>query len=229
LLSQLVAHSILNRQVGVLRKMKDVPSEWQTRILVRDLQASFLQAIGFDAIAASKYLSDTNKPVNFFGWADNIINSSVGQPFRRLMSLQTLEVANKILSEIRTSDFCSFEPDSAQDQVYASLSRWNVGTNLTNDLRAWKTLTKSLVNLELTRKILQVKAAQATKRGDSLHQLTDSPSKLCSDAKWVHQVTADGTTLIACTKLPDWIKRETTRFDLPLTYLLKPAPRNDLR
>jgi hypothetical protein len=229
LLSQLVAHSILNRQVGVLRKMKDVPSEWQTRILDWDLQAPFLQAIGFDAVAASKYLGDTNKPVNLFGWADTIINSSIGQPFRRLMSVQTLEVANEILSKIRTSDFCSFDPDSARDQLYASLSRWNVGGNLINDFRAWKGVTRSLVNLELTGKILQVKATHPTKNEDSLRKVADIPSKLCSDAKWVHQVRTDGTILIACTKLPEWINRETTRFDLPLTYLLKPARQNDLR
>ena len=228
LLSQLVAHSILNRQVGVLRKMKDVPSEWQTRILDRDLQTVFLQAIRLDAISTSKYLRDTNKPVNFFGWEDTIINSPMGQPFRRLMSIQTLEVANEILSEIRTSDFCSFAPDSARDQLYASLSGWNVGGNLINDFRAWKGVTRSLVNLELTRKILQVKATHPTKNADSLRKVADIPSKLCSDAKWVQQVTADGTILIACTKLPEWINRETTRFDLPLTYLLKPARQNDL-
>ena len=227
--SHLVAHSVLNRQVGVLRKMREVPSEWQTRILDRDFRTSFLQAIRLDLVALSKYLSDTNKNVSFLGLDDNIINSPLGHPFRRIMGVQALEVANQILSELKTSDFCSFDPDSAREQLDTSRSRWNVGTNLINDLRAWKTLTKSLVNLELTRKILQVKATHPTKNEDSLRKGADIPSKLCSDAKWVHQVTADGTTLIACTKLPDWIKRETTRFDLPLTYLLKPAPRNDLR
>lgn len=222
LISQLLAHSILKRQVGLLRKMKDVPSEWQTRLLDPDFPTLFRQAMELDAVANSKMLSDTNKQISLLGLADTVVNSPIGQPFRRLMAVQTLEVANEILSEIRSTDSCSFDPDATRERIEASLSSWNVGRNLTGYLLAWKTLARSLVSVELTQKILQVKAESPTKNADSLSHLAEIPSKLCPDAKWVAQVGADGTIEITGTKLPAWISREAIPHDLPLTYLVKP-------
>ncbi len=52
--------------------------------------------------------------------------------------------------------------------------------------------SKAMLDLELTRKILQVKALAATE-GKWLPSVPDMESSICPGAKWVYGVAPDGT------------------------------------
>jgi len=227
LISQLTANSIVDLQAGVLRKMQGIPAGWRKRIMSSDLRNSMLEALQFDSLVASKYLSSTDKLVNVFGWPDIVINSPVGGPFRRLVAVQLLEATRNALAELKGSDLCSFDPDASRRRFEASLSSWNVGKMFCpNYRRAWEYPNRSMLNLEFTEKVLHVKEVRASSKGNEVaSQIAGVESLLCPELKWVHQISPEGTLMITSTGLPDWVRgneRFTPRFSrLSLTYTFK--------
>ena len=118
---------------------------------------------------------------------------------------------------------CTVNPDTVLQQVEGSRSSWNLGTHYgyTNYLRAWRRSSEGLAGAELTREILQVKAARDS-AGDKdwPRRLTPMESSLCPEAEWVHEVVPDGTIQIQSRNLPEWLKKEHPTSS-PLKYSLK--------
>lgn len=225
LLSQLGATSILRLQVGVMRKMRDVPVEWGQRLEVKVWQESFWRAMELDAVVLSRYVTDTNHPLPSPAWFNPLVNSPLGKPLRHLAAIEIGELSGEILSLIKSSNFCTVSPDTVLQQIEASRSRWNLGTHYgyTNYLRAWRMSAEGLIQAELTRKILQVKAARNSAMDkDRPRQLVPMESFLCPQAKWVQEVAPNGTIQIQSRNLPEWMKQEHPT-STPLKYSLEPA------
>lgn len=206
--------------------MESVPEEWRQRLDVKSWQESFLGAMEFDTVVLSKYLTETQDPMNIHRWVNPLINNPLGKPIRRLAGVEALEVSEKILSVIKTTTFCAVNPCSLLNQVQRSRSNWSFGDHLgfINYFRAWKNSMQSLVHLKLSRKILQVKKARnSAKSPDWPQQVEEMQSSLCPETKWLHHVAPDGTIQIYCNRLPEWVEKEHRNRDLPLTYSLAPA------
>jgi len=225
LVSQMIATSIFHLQAGVIRKMKNVPVEWWQRLDVKVWQESFLRAMQLDAVVLSRYVRDTDYPMNSPRSFNPLINSPLGKPLWRLAGIEILELSGEIFSLIRNNKFCTSSPDAVLERMKAAHSSWNLGTHYgyTNYLRAWRMSTEGLIHAELTRKILQVKAARDSARDkDWPRQLALMESSLCPGAKWVHEVAPNGTIQIECRNLPDWLEKEYPT-SVPLKYSLEPA------
>jgi len=225
LASQMIATSILHLQAGVIRKMKDVPVEWWQRLDVKVWQESFLRAMELDAVVLSRYVRDTDYPMNSPRSFNPLINSPLGKPLWRLAGIEILELSGEIFSLIRKNNFCTSSPDAVLERMKAAHSSWNLGTHYgyTNYLRAWRMSAEGLIQAELTRKILQVKAARDSAMDkDQPRQLAPMESFLCPQAEWVHEVAPNGTIQIECRNLPDWLKKEYPT-SVPLKYSLEPA------
>ena len=225
LASQMIATSILHLQAGVIRKMKDVPVEWWQRLDVKVWQESFLRAMELDAVVLSRYVRDTDYPINSPRSFNPLINSPLGKPLWRLAGIEILELSGEIFSLIRKNNFCTSSPDAVLERVKTAHSSWNLGTHYgyTNYLRAWRMSAEGLIQAELTRKILQVKAARDSAMDkDQPRQLAPMESFLCPQAEWVHEVAPNGTIQIECRNLPDWLKKEYPT-SVPLKYSLEPA------
>ena len=223
LVSQMIATSILHLQAGVIRKMKDVPVEWQQRLDVRIWQESFLEAMELDAVVLSRYVRDTDYPMNSPRSFNPLINSPLGKPLWRLAGVEILELSGEIFSLIRNSNFCTSSPEAVLERMKAAHSSWNLGTHYgcTNYLRAWRMSVEGLIHAELTRKILQVKAARDSVT-DKDRLLAPMESFLCPPAKWVHEIGPNGTIQIECRNLPGWLRKEYPT-SVPLKYSLEPA------
>jgi hypothetical protein len=225
LVSHMSATSILHLQAGVIRKMKNVPVEWWQRLDVKVWQESFLRAMELDAVVLSRYVRDTDYPLNSPRSFNPLVNSPLGKPLWRLAGIEILELSGEIFSLIKKSNSCTSSPDAVLKQVEAAHSSWNLGTHYgyTNYLRAWRMSTEGLIHAELTRKILQVKAARDLAMDkDWPRQLAPMESFLCPQAEWVHEVAPNGTIQIKCRNLPEWLKKEYPT-SVPLKYSLKPA------
>ena len=223
LISQMIATSILNLQLGLLRKMENVPVEYQGLLAVKAWQASFLRTMEFDALVMSHYVADPSN-LGVPRWFHPFYGP-LGKPVRRLAKLEILEVAQETLSAVRTSDFCRGSPDREFERLENSRSSWNLGTRfgITNYLRAWKTSMQTLAQMELTRKVLQVKEARHYARDSKWpDRLGEMESALCPEARWVHEVAPNGTIQIQCRNLPEWLKTEFPQ-STPLKYSLRPA------
>jgi hypothetical protein len=223
LISHMVATSMLKLQMEVMRKMESVPGEWQARLAVKTWQESFLRTMEFDALVMSQYVADPSN-LGVPRWFHPFYGP-LGKPVRRLAKLEILEVAQETLSAVRTSDFCRGGPDREFERLENSRSSWNLGTRfgITNYLRAWKTSVQTLAQMELTRKVLQVKEARRYARDSKWpDRLGEMESVLCPEARWVHEVAPSGTIQIQCRNLPEWLKAEFPQ-SMPLKYSLPPA------
>jgi len=223
LLSQMIALAVLDLQAGVLRKLESVPDTWQKRIALAAWQASFWRAMELDAVAISRDMTDTVTPVRSGRWVDLLINNPLGRPLRRLAGIEMLEVSHEVLSLIRNSSFCALSPQIAADRLEASRSNWTMGTQFgyTSYLRAWSRLMETMTHLELTAKILQVKQARSFARTpDWPKQLEEMKSRLCPEAKWVHEITPDGSIKVQCLNLPEWLRKQYPQA-VPLIYSLR--------
>ena len=223
LLSQMIALSVLELQMGALRKMKHVPDMWQKRIALAAWQESFWRAMELDAVVLSRDMTDTVTPVRSARWFDLLINSPLGRPLRRLAGTEMLEVSHEALFLIRNNSFCALSPQLAADRLEASRSSWSMGTQFayTSYLRAWSRMMEAMTRLELTAKILQAKEARNSSTTPGWpNQLAEMKSLVCPEAQWVHEITSDGRIKLQCLNLPEWLRKEFPQ-SVPLTYSLK--------
>jgi len=225
LISQMIATSILTLQLGLLRKMENVPVGWQGLLAVKAWQASFLRTMELDALVLSRYAADPTDMIA--GRWFHPFYGPLGKPVRRLAEIETLEVAQETLSAVKTSGFCSGDSDRELEQRDKLLSRWSLGTHfgISNRyyIRAWTSSMQALAEMELTRKVLQVKDARHSERNMSwTQQLVPLESALCPEAMWVQEVAPNGTIQIECRNLPDWLEKEYPT-SVPLKYSLEPA------
>ena len=85
-------------------------------------------------------------------------------------------------------------------------------------------VNKSILDLELTQKILQVKAlaAQAGKWPSSVPEMESS---ICPGAKWLYRLAPDGTMSISFSEQPEWLEERLENKGLPFTYSDKTPPK----
>lgn len=226
LLSQLVAISILKLQAEAIRKMKNVPENWRQRLTVTGWQAPFLLAMEFDAVVMSKNVTDPSSlgEPRWDRWV-NPFRGPLGKPIRRLSAVERLESSERVLSLIRRTDFCELSPEAVINQSVGlrATSSFDGNTFYTNYPRAWTMLLQTLTQVELTRKIIEVKAVRDSVSGNrGLLHLGDMESALCAKVKWVHELVPNGTIQIQCRNLPQWLKEEHPH-SIPLKYSLEPA------
>ena len=81
-----------------------------------------------------------------------------------------------------------------------------------------------MLDLELTQKILQVKAL-AAKAGKWPPSVPEMKSSICPGAKWLYRVAPDGTMSISFSEKPKWLEqRLKSSTGLPFTYSDKTPP-----
>jgi hypothetical protein len=223
LLSQMVAVSVLRLQAEVMRKMENIPPEWQQRLSTAPWQESFQRAMEFDAVVLSRNVTDLNSPGErrWDRWV-NPLRGPLGKPVRRLTAIEHLELCERVLSLIKRSDFCELSPETVVNQRGGFRATWSFDGNTfyTNYSGAWTMLLQVLTQVELTRKIMEVKEMRDSVRANKgLLRLGDMESALCPRTKWVHELLPNGTIQIQCRNLPEWLKEEHPH-STPLKYSL---------
>jgi len=218
-MSQQIALAGLNMQLGVLRKIKMVPLDWEQRMAAVNLQESVMTALKFDAVAVSMELGEREiqHVADSFSW------SGVRKQFGRVVAVRFLDVAGMALGRLKLTDGCSFDPDRFQHEIEESLPGWLRAGITVASARLWKTVAWTRLNLELTQRVLQLRRLQPASESHAIESMR--VSSLCPDAKWEHQRMADGRVLVSCSWFPNWANRETGLGSLPVRYTLKTEPR----
>jgi hypothetical protein len=252
LISQLVALIVTKYPAGVMRKVDRLPAQWQQRLLERDYRESMLTSLqgeyllGFkfsqdfvwkyswssiqEALGASSFLgifTGTNDPPTL---QEKILDRTLShvlvwlkpaiEPYVRFCAIDTYQVYKRSLATSRLHNFC------ASDSVTVDgLAWWNyMGGASTSFLNQTIKPAKSMLNLELTQKILQVKAL-AAKAGKWPPSVPEMKSSICPGAKWLYRVAPDGTMSISFSEKPKWLEeRLKSNIALPFTYSDKTPP-----
>ncbi|MEG4288593.1 hypothetical protein Q5692_07220 [Microcoleus sp. C2C3] len=135
------------------------------------------------------------------------------EPYVRFCAIDTYQVYKRSLAASRQHNFCASDSVTVDD-----LAWWNyMGGASTAFPRQTSKAAQSMLNLELTQKILQVKAL-AAKAGKWPPSVPEMKSSICRGAKWVYRVAPDGTMSISFSEKPKWLEeRLKSNIALPFT------------
>jgi len=226
LIPQLVALIVTDQQLVVIRRLENLPVQWQQRLLEHDYRKSILTALQGEAFYSSASIRqiDSFLPADIYFssriWWLLKLTSPISRPYLRFSAIDTYQAPQRLYSQIPQQNFCSL--DSGKSKLEADTAWWNpIGQVATPGLpNQWLKGGKRMLDLELTQKILQVKAL-AAKLGRWPESVPNLESSICPGEKWLYQVSSDGTMSLTFSKQLNSAKPQKGRLTLPLTYNAK--------
>jgi hypothetical protein len=228
LIGQLVALIVGRFQAGVIRKVDNLSPEWQERLLEHDYRLSVLKTIEGEYFLIYSSIGNLNNyKYRNEVWTDSeedkvlkfISQIPLSQPYFRFSAINTYHTSRKSLEKLPTQNIC--QPQDPK--LFPNAAWWNllgqlsVGSLTSQDLKA----AKSMLELEFTQKILQVKEL-AKKQGKWPESMPNLESLFCPDRQYIYQVSEDGTMTISLDQQPEWVKDR----DLSLTYSDRTPPQS---
>ncbi len=270
LIGQLVALIVSKYQAGVMRKIDNLPVQWQQRLRERDYRESTLPSLQGEALYDFNFwqhfiwkknaksdieevwssLSESLEISNFgvfslmvlyiipgedislkdsiSGWT--LSNAIFGlkpvmKPYVRFSAIDTYRVRQKSVVTSRQHNICASDAVEIDDVAGWNYRGWpGWGFDRSHLSNQFSKSSKAMLDLELTQKILQVKALAATE-GKWLPSVPDMESSICPGAKWVYGVAPDGTMSIEFSEKPEWLEERLEKGGLPFTYSDKTLPK----
>jgi hypothetical protein len=229
IIGSLVSIIVDNYIVGVIRKIKQVPTAWQGRIthlVKQDYPQSFLTSLEGDFLTTARSLST----YPLWKWTNNAqpppfakVLDALQRPYRRFSAVDYWRKGTRGLHELPKQDFCDFDSETFKHNHQLSAAWWNIlGQDSISSLwNQWPKLWRKSIEWELTQKVLQVKEI-AAKQGSWPQQVPGIEVSVCGDRKWIYQVSPDGTMSLTYSKQPSWWpKQKQGTLILPVTYSAK--------
>jgi len=193
LIGQLVAIIVSQQQLAVIRRLDNLPIEWQDRLLEHDYQKSILTSLQGETF----YVVGQMGSFPFYYYIDDPsrldwlirLTSPISKPYFRFAAIDYYQFQTRRYSQIPQQNFCLL--DSGKSKLEGNIAWWNLAI-LPYFFSQWPKGGKQMLRLELTQKILQVKA-QAAKLGRWPQSVPHLESSICPGQKWLYQVSSDGT------------------------------------
>lgn len=218
-ISKLIGMAVGRLEAGVLRKVPVPPEPWIQRLSGYDPRQGMIDAFQSDAWAFHESLLRTalGSGTNGSGRPSCLSRIVLG-PVIRIQFAQIHENWREIiLSALRSpvsdgdghADFPHVkEPRSVADILIAM--------SLPNTVSAWKRADRLTVELELTRKVLEIRAARGTSK--KWPRMVDGiEASALKDARWIYAVTPEAHASIELSRRLDW--GETTGLVLPTRWI----------
>lgn len=237
LIAQLVVLINSRPQAAVMRKMQGLPTEWQDRITrfnQYDLPQAFLRGLyaeAFYSVSARKYpaiylfsqfavfekvdSSSGGSSVALPQWLNSLFDPLL-EPYARLAAVDYFDRMRQVVLKLPEQDFCTFNPDEFEKQLGDGGIWWSIFPS-GGWASQWRKVGKAVLRFELTQKVLQVKQI-AAKQGRLPKQIPGIESSICRDAKWIYQLTPDGTASISFSKELEWMKSKDQNSSNPPQY-----------
>lgn len=216
LITQLVALSVARMQVGVLRHLEDVPSRWRERLADVDFRDSLLEALAVESWLwtqrSDEDLSQDSDLLQHVLWL-------AARPYMR-MCVDELGVAwrSRLENFARLDYLCDRDLHELDADLRLRSPWWNVLSDMVPNLSGIPVrLARFELDLELTRKVLRLKAERDLRDGrwpDSLPGITVSSA--CPADRWTYRVEPDGAVSLAFSRPIEW--PDPLGFVLPNRY-----------
>ena len=224
LTSQLDSIMIIRNQVGVIRKIDNLPPEWQQRLLKHDYRQSMLTTVELVSLSLVTVLTQKNLynyyqergGENPYEWLR--YSSPLFQPYIRGFARNTYQKQQKNYAQLPQENVCT----SNVNTLLPKSSWWNPSGEFVGE-QEWIKGGQLMLDLELTQKIIQAKEA-AAKEGKWPNSLPNLDSSICPNTKWIYQVSPDGTMSISLHPIPTWATKyksgeiKSSWNKLPLNY-----------
>jgi hypothetical protein len=145
------------------------------------------------------------------------------EPYVRFFAIDTYQLYQRSLAASRQQNVCASDSVTVHDFAWWNYMNYMSGASTSFPSQTSKA-AKSMLDLELTQKILQVKAL-AAKAGKWPPSVPEMKSSICPGAKWLYRVAPDGTMSISFSEKPKWLEeRLKSNIALPFTYSDKTPP-----
>lgn len=235
----LVALTISNKQTGVLRKINRLPPTWQPQIPDRDMQKSLLTVSEAEAFVSAELLRTYSLQGENFWQSINSVYQDLRaddgriweqsplakfqqifqQPYFRLVAAHQRSTLRRLALDLSSQNICALDNRTWLKKNAGSW--WYSLGEPEATLNQWQKAYRNLINRELTRKVLQVKALVA-QSGQAPQTIPGfEQSTVCSNLRWKYQFSTDGTMSISLQSPPQWLVTRTG--DLPSYYQLRLA------
>ncbi|MEG4281320.1 hypothetical protein QUA62_28230 [Microcoleus sp. MON1_C1] len=179
---------------------------------------------GMLSLIQGKYFSNLTLEEKILDWTLSHVLvwfKPVIKPYVRFCAIDSYHAYKRSLAASRQHNFCASDSVTVNDFAW-----WNyIGRTSTSLSNQTSKAAKSMLDLELTQKILQVKAL-AAKTGKWPASVPEMKSSICPGAKWVYRVAPDGTMSLLFSEKPKWLdeRLKSNNRWLPFTYSDKTPP-----
>lgn len=220
--SQIVALIVAKTQAGALRKIKRLPAVWQQRLMEHDYRQSFLVALNWESWLVADLIRKTSPLAKPSPSGLSSVWYSIRQPYFRLAALDAASKMRQAYRSLPQQNSCLFDAQAFDMNLDTSLAIWNAegGDTLFGFAQQWRTAGFLMVDLELTQKVLNTKAAIAQSPATSISS-TRRPSLICPEAQWIYRVSPDDAWTLTFSQVLERPTQEAKGLALPLTYRAK--------
>lgn len=192
LIGQLAGIIGMKYQASLLRKLSDLPASWQTRLLEHDYRNSLVTALNTENYNIFTMLEQIKpeefpemmgeKEVKFLvdaGWEQWSLESR--RNFLLWMAIGLHEYSFKTYNNLANQNVCQFK---MADFLQAQGIRKREFIYMESFARQWQKAGQTMINLELTQKVLQLRGKIA--EGQDL-PTNPAKSNICPGTTWVYQ------------------------------------------
>ena len=236
LIGQLVGLMNGRYLAGTMRKLGNLPVEWQERLVAHNYSQSMLASIHgeffliFNAtrniapgeIFKTVQFGDSHTiQAGFQGTVEKVkgmLLSPVTKPWLRFTAIDSYQVQKYGIEQYQAKppNICASDVVESKQQPAA----WNIPANkigLLSFLNQVVKAEKHMLDLELTQKIVQAKAL-AAETGKWPTTLPNLESNVCPGYEWVYNVAEDGTMSLSLNPEPEWAVERQKKQGLPMDF-----------
>jgi hypothetical protein len=213
-ITQLLACAQAAALAGAMRKMKEVPLDWQQRITDHSYRESLIRGLRVSAASFTLWLrqeSFHNRARFMFG--EGLMNrlafALLGSPYMRLCMANNSSAELQILDRLESLDICSYDRDEMIEQMRSSFAWWNKRRVGDFPGQSWETAASAEINLQLTRMVLR--GREILSRGGSRIRelLSKEESAVCGEVKWQYRISPEGKVSVALANAPEWMAKKS--------------------
>ncbi|MGB3298331.1 MAG: hypothetical protein WBA76_08675 [Phormidesmis sp.] len=209
LTSQVSASVVSAYQAGLLRRLDDVPLQWQARLAQQAEQQSVMRGLEFDVWLQYQTLQKSLAQVIIR--SSRFEASASGEPIKNLAywfspvyyfnltNIDTAQTAQRALDRLNALSVCATSQAEAEAMLATEeTARWNEAIAPVPSVlaRRWRVAGDRAIALELTQKVLEAKQ-QAPATGQWPKSLANTTSTICPQERWIYKLADDNTITIS--------------------------------
>jgi hypothetical protein len=223
-IASLVALINAKPQAVVMRKMHNIPLEWEEKIerfSSYGLPKAFLSGLyteSFYPLGSLKNNSlDEVFEVSGSGLIKFLVRTAnffkpVLQPYLRFSGVDAFDYMQRMIRHLPSQDYCEFDPNAFDEQFKTIPSWWNpfrLFYPQNSWSGQWRKVGKSILRFELTQKVIRIKQI-AQKLGSAPRDIPGIEVSTCRNARWNYEIAGKDVRLSFSKDLP-WMKPNTQR------------------
>lgn len=209
LISQLIAIAVCRMQAGALRKAPVAPGPWLTRLGTLDPRKGILESFRGEAWAMRESMRrgvtvdvESGEPT-----VPSRIGAFLRGPLERLSGCAYLGGHRELVVAAGSRPVSDGSREALVSAFESGASRWGRAPSVAipNLVQAFDRADRLVVDLELTRKVLELRAARGTAK-EWPAAVPGVGTTVLTDANWTYAVTPGGDASIELSRRLDWGK-----------------------